>query len=502
MKSHPLLPLHIVKSPKKSSVTQLRRWFKLNSRTKHLLHCATMLTLIIVSIAKFTQNEHGTSGNSPENQDDIDNNIKNENNNNDNVNTFDPFQVYGTFFASFLYFVRFLALLALPQCCFNFFGLLLYNAFHKRVILKYSPSEAPFICLRTVTRGYYPNLVCENVQQNIKTCSLVGLENFLIEVVTDKSIDGLIQHPRVRQVVVPPDYQTKTGALYKARALQYALEEGINMLKDNDYIVHLDEETLLTENCVRGILNFAADGEHSFGQGLITYANGKVVNWITTLADSFRVADDMGKLRFQFYMFHKPLFGWKGSYVVSKMKAERAVSYDHGLDGSVAEDCFFSMVAFKRGYSFNFIEGEMHEKSPFTIKDLLQQRKRWMQGIYLVVHSPQIPLRNKFLLAISLYSWLTVPLSTSNVVLAMLFPLPDDRFVILNILVAFVGATSLYMFIFGVAKSFSLMRLGYQKFFLCIIGALCVMPFNVMVEIIAVFWGLIGNKYRFYIVQK
>jgi egghead protein (zeste-white 4 protein) len=61
------------------------------------------------------------------------------------------------------------------------------------------------------------------------------------------------------------------------------------------------------------------DGKHQFGQGLITYANEDVVNWVTTLADSFRVADDMGKLQLQFSMFHKPLFSWKGSYVVTQV---------------------------------------------------------------------------------------------------------------------------------------------------------------------------------------
>jgi egghead protein (zeste-white 4 protein) len=31
------------------------------------------------------------------------------------------------------------------------------------------------------------------------------------------------------------------------------------------------------------------------------------------------VADDLGKLRFQFSYFHRPLFGWKGSYVVTQV---------------------------------------------------------------------------------------------------------------------------------------------------------------------------------------
>lgn len=37
--------------------------------------------------------------------------------------------------------------------------------------------------------------------------------------------------------------------------------------------------------------------------------------------------------------------------------AERNVSFDHGPEGSIAEDCYFSMVAMKQGYSFDFIEG-------------------------------------------------------------------------------------------------------------------------------------------------
>lgn len=177
---------------------------------------------------------------------------------------------------------------------------------------------APFICIRVVTRGDYADLVKANVLRNMSTCLDTGLENFLIEVVTDKALN-LSNHRRIREVVVPKDYQTKSGALFKSRALQYCLEDSVNVLNNNDWIVHLDEETLLTENSVRGIINFVLDGKHPFGQGLITYANENVINWLTTLADSFRVSDDMGKLRLQFKMFHKPFFSWKGSYVVTQV---------------------------------------------------------------------------------------------------------------------------------------------------------------------------------------
>ncbi|XP_053678928.1 beta-1,4-mannosyltransferase egh [Anopheles nili] len=449
----------------------------LNSTSKHILHCALLFGLLVVF-------EIFSGG------------IK------VNQNSFvvvDPWDEYGMLPTIVLYLLRLLTFLTLPQVLFNFFGLVIYNAFPEKVILKGSPLLAPFICIRIVTRGDYSELVKTNVLRNMNTCLDTGLENFLIEVVTDKSI-GLAKHRRTREIVVPKEYKTKTGAMFKARALQYCLEDNVNVLNNNDWVVHLDEETLLTENSVRGIINFVLDGKHPFGQGLITYANENVVNWLTTLADSFRVSDDMGKLRLQFKMFHKPFFSWKGSYVVTQVHAEKAVSFDNGIDGSVAEDCFFAMRAYAQGYSFNFIEGEMYEKSPFTLTDFLQQRKRWLQGILLVVRSTAIPLRNKILLAISLCSWITMPLSTSNMIFAAIYPIPCPN--VIDFVCAFIAGFNIYMYVFGVIKSFSLYRFGLIKFLACVLGALCTIPINVVIENVAVIWGLVGKKNKFYVVQK
>ena len=262
---------------------------------KHIVHCCLLVTVIIVF-------EISTGGirlfKHPE--------------------LVDPIESYGLPATILLYFLRSLCLLGLPQVCFSFLGLTIYNAFPDKVKLTGSPLLAPFICIRTVTKGDYPELVKNNVLRNINTCLDVGLENFMVEVVTDKAIN-LPENRRIRETVVGSTYKPKSGCMFKARALQYCLEEDVNLLSDTDWIVHLDEETLLTDNSVRGILNFVCDGSSQFGQGLITYANEQVVNWVTTLADTFRVTDDMGKLRFQFKMFNKPLFSWKGSYVVTQV---------------------------------------------------------------------------------------------------------------------------------------------------------------------------------------
>ncbi|CAH1173931.1 unnamed protein product [Phaedon cochleariae] len=452
-----------------------------SSRTKHYLHCLLFLTVIIF-FEIFAGGIKVLNGGAFVPATDI-----------------NPWVQYGYCGASILYILRLITFLPLPQVLFNFIGLTFYNAFPDKVILKGSPLLAPFICIRVVTRGDFPKLVKNNINRNLNKCLDTGLENFLIEVVTDKPL-GVEQHRRIREVVVPAEYHTKSGALFKARALQYCLEEKVNILSDNDWVVHLDEETLLTENSVRGILNFVMDGKHPFGQGLITYANEEVVNWITTLADSFRVTDDMGKLKLQFLMFHKPLFSWKGSFVVTQLAAEKSVSFDNGLDGSIAEDCFFAMKAYSENYSFNFIEGEMWEKSPFTLWDFMQQRKRWIQGILLVVHSKAIPFRYKFFLTCACYSWLTLPLSVSNLILASRFPIPCPP--MMDFLCAFIGAVNIYMFVFGVIKSFTVYRFGLARFLLCVFGAVIVIPFNLVIENIAVIWGIFGKKHKFYVVNK
>lgn len=454
----------------------------IKGRIKHLLHCLLLFFSVIsltILIKSFTQAKVAADGEDP--------------------SSFNPWMKYGYVGCSILYAFRFLVFLPFPQVLLNFIGLTFYNVFPGKVMLKSSTLLTPLICIRIVTRGDFPQLVRENVARNMARCIEAGLDNFVIEVVTDKPI-GLPSHRRIREIVVPTDYTTKTGSLYKARALQYCLEDRVNILADNDWVVHLDEETLLTKNSIRGILNFVLDGKYEFGQGLITYANEKVVNWITTLADTIRVADDMGKLRAQFNIFHKPVLSWKGSFIVAQVGAERNVSFEGGVNGSIAEDCYFAMRAYMEGYSFSFVDGEMWEKSPFSIWDFIQQRKRWIQGISLVVHAPEIPLRYKFWIGVSLYAWISMPLSCSNLILGALFPIPTPFF--LDLLCSFIGAVNIYMYLFGVIKSFSLYKFGVFRFIGCLFASVCIIPFTIMLENTAVILALFSNKKKFYIVKK
>lgn len=182
------------------------------------------------------------------------------------------------------------------------------------------------------------------------------------------------------------------------------------------------------------------------------------------------------------------------------MYAERHVSYDNGIRGSLAEDCYFAMKAHMEGYKFAFVDGEMWEKSPFTIWDFIQQRKRWVQGISLVVHSPEIAWRYKIWLSLSLYAWITMPLSLSNIFLGLIFPLPTPLW--LNFLCSFVAAVNIYMFIFGAIKSLSIYRLGIIKYSSCMASILFVILISTIMENIAIIGGVFARKKKFYVVDK
>ena len=297
----------------------------------------------------------------------------------------------------------------------------------------------------------------------------------------------------------------------KSRALQYCLEDEVNFLEDDHWIVHLDEETRLTEASVKGILNFITEDKADFGQGLIVYAadsvrfksrSMKLQNSICTVADSFRVADDLGKMRTQLKVLKKAIFGWKGSYVVCRAGAEKRVGFDNGPEGSKAEDCFFAILALDSWpeFKFGFIEGEMREKSPFTFEDFFKQRKRWMQGIYMVVMSDKIGRKSKILLSMSLFAWLTLPLSTLNVFLAPRFPFSLG--ILLDFGLSFLGSVALAMYTCGYIRQFPIHRFSWPRSLLVFPQIVVSSTFSIIVENLAVCTMWFGDWYGFYIVQK
>jgi hypothetical protein len=73
---------------------------------------------------------------------------------------------------------------------------------------------------------------------------------------------------------------------------------------------------------------------------------------------------------------------------------------------------------------------------------------------------------------------------------------------IVDISVSFIGGVWMFLYIYGTCRSFSIARLGIFKFLLLLMAGVFVTPFKVVVENIAVIWGLLTPKHKFFVVKK
>jgi len=71
-----------------------------------------------------------------------------------------------------------------------------------------------------------------------------------------------------------------------------------------------------------------------------------------------------------------------------------------------------------------------------------------------------------------------------------------------ELVVSFIGGVWMYMYIYGTCRSFSIHRFGLIKFLGFLLTGVVVTPFKVAIEIIAVVWGLLTPKHKFYVVRK
>jgi len=244
------------------------------------------------------------------------------------------------------------------------------------------------VCFRVVSRGRNAEALAETVTAIRTTMALRNLFPYRIEVVTDEQV-ALPLGPDVRAYVVPTDYQTPNGSLYKARALHYLSE--YSDLPDSAWVFHCDEESQVTPGLLGGIRDSvveeearAAEGKTPrIGQGCIVYWRSLREHPILTLADSLRTGDDATRFRTQFRT--GALFcGMHGSFILVRSDVERTISFDVGLEGSITEDAWWAFAQASSGRAFRWVDGYLVEQSPEHWKDFAKQRRRWYSGLWKV----------------------------------------------------------------------------------------------------------------------
>jgi egghead protein (zeste-white 4 protein) len=260
------------------------------------------------------------------------------------------------------------------------------------------------LCFRIVTRGTNERALRATVAATREV--LAGAQVAArIEVVSEVPVE-LDAGPDLTALVVPTTYTTSTGALYKARALHYAL--GHSDLPPDGWILHLDEESHPTPSLLAGVVRAVAEeeaaGTYRIGQGAILYHRSLVRHPVLTLADMVRTGDDLGRFQLQHRLGYT-IFGLHGSFILVRNSVEQAVGFDLGPEGSIAEDSFWALCQMRTGARSRWVDGWLEEQSPQSVADFVRQRRRWYAGLLRVVAFADTPGWLRGALALFMAAW-------------------------------------------------------------------------------------------------
>ena len=242
---------------------------------------------------------------------------------------------------------------------------------------EFSPINPKRIIFQITTIGNM-KIVQKSIDNIIKICKEVGYKNYAITVVSEVREFFFGAHT----ITVPRNYSTIKGARFKARALQYAIDQReINQENTSAiWIYHLDDESMVTKQGILSILDHADNNRQPIAEGLITYPNkinvgSKLVKYLDTVRPTFcyTCCAMLNSNR-------KP--DWlHGSNLLVRADVEKNVGWDYA--NTCAEDSLFGYEAYKRyGAIFGWHGGLMEEQSPFTFSDFIKQRQRWIKGTF------------------------------------------------------------------------------------------------------------------------
>jgi Glycosyl transferase family group 2 len=177
----------------------------------------------------------------------------------------------------------------------------------------------------------------------------------LISILTDEGQEASFHNINANILGTPRSFRPRR-ALFKARALEWF--RLYMRLEDTDWVLHLDEETIVDDHTIRTCINFAElQGDYDYGQASIsitlsglglTASQGIILYnafrfWhhkLITFADVVRARDDLGKFYLSHYYLNVPVFGIHGSFLFINGKLENEVGWD---TDSLVEDFWFSL---------------------------------------------------------------------------------------------------------------------------------------------------------------
>jgi hypothetical protein len=147
-----------------------------------------------------------------------------------------------------------------------YYSLLFEVIRYRKVIVKrtFSAINPKRMIFQITTIGHM-EIVQESIDNINRTCKDVGYQNYKVVVVSEvnESFSDAVT------ITVPENYSTLCQAKYKARALQYAIEQrekrGEN--RDDIWIYHLDDESMVTKQGILSILDHIDNNREPIAEG-------------------------------------------------------------------------------------------------------------------------------------------------------------------------------------------------------------------------------------------
>ena len=357
-----------------------------------------------------------------------------------------------------------------------------------------------------VSQGIQQHVLKRSVAEAIAIGRRFGV-TFEIEVIVDSAVpsDPFFSHPAISLVQVPKDFQTPRRSRFKARALYYAAATRSQHGHDlsNTWILHCDEDTVLTPEAIAGVAAFLKNRSSASmcGAGEIKYnVATQNASTVFNIIDYHRTGEDLGRYRLQFAGFRAALFGAHGSFIVVPALIEELVQFDFGPKGSITEDIYFFLRLRELGISCAWIDGHVREQSPGDLRNFMQQRARWISGLITVCCDKGFSLWNRSVLLAYLVMWRTT--IVAGVALLFIATLHSGSLLAISL-------WGLDMTIMGTVILVGALRNTEEDLKLSAFQAICLMaasflltPAVCFLETMAVVFGLIAPRGEFFVVQK
>jgi len=267
----------------------------------------------------------------------------------------------------------------------------------KKIVFQFCSRDAPPVVYQAIKRVH-------------EVCKAVGYTKYQVDLVTDTRVPKkAVKKVNARNVVVPSNYQTKPPVKYKARALQYAVDQRKKRRQANArrWIYLLDEESMVTEQTVRALLQYTSnkDAKPIAEGGIIYPHNFFIHNLFCSIGETLRTYvcyDCVTQMSSGGMPSHM-----HGSNLLVRADVEAKVGWAHEKVDASEDQRFGWEATLKLGRDlFGWHGGTIEEQPARNIRDFIKQRQRWFVGNVHNLQNAQVPKKKKIILSLRWLTWM------------------------------------------------------------------------------------------------